>query len=153
MATWITDRTATDVERVNTLATKAKAGTWTEAEQKEWAAGMKGALSYQDYNRIESGISEIAAIVNAKVSVKTNWDENGYLTTADATRWISNINAVREKCSGYGSTPSSPSALKLYFLALNEIEKILQDIENLANDHLIYCSEPICGGEPYYGIC
>lgn len=154
MAKWITDRTASDVERVNVIAEKAKAGTWTEAEQAEWAAGMKGALSYQDYNRIESGIAEIANAVGASVSTKTNWDKNGYLTTTDAARWISNIKSIRVKCSGLASTPSSPSSFtKLYFPVLNEIEKILLDVENLANDHMTYCSEPICGGEPYYGIC
>lgn len=142
------------MERVNTIAAKAKAGTWTEAEQAEWAAGMKGALSYQDYNRIESGISEIASVVGASVSVKTSWDKNGYLTTTDAARWISNIKSIRAKCSGLASTPSSPSSFaKLYFPIVNEIEKILLDVETLANDHVTYCSEPICGGEPYYGIC
>lgn len=154
MAKWITDRTAADVERVNTLAEKAKTNTWTPAEQAEWAAGMKGALSYQDYNRIESGIKEIATIVGASVSVKTNWTVNGYITTTDAARWISNVKAIRAKCSGVSTTPNSPNEFKnLYFTTLNEIEKILFDIETLANDHMIYCSEPICGGEPYYGIC
>ena len=91
MTRWITDRTDDDVAQVKALALKAKAGTWTEKEQAEWAAGMKGALSYMDYNRIESGIQEIASILNASVSVKTDWDVNGYLTVSDASRWLSNI--------------------------------------------------------------
>lgn len=45
MTRWITDRTDDDVAQVKALALKAKAGTWTEKEQAEWAAGMKGALS------------------------------------------------------------------------------------------------------------
>lgn len=60
MAIWITDRTQADVDRVNELHDKANVGTWTEEERIEWAAGMKGALSYMDYNRIESGVSELA---------------------------------------------------------------------------------------------
>ena len=74
MATWITDRTGEDVQRAAELTQKGRLGTWTEAEQAEWAAGMKGALSYTDYNRIESGIQELSAVVGASVSVKTNWD-------------------------------------------------------------------------------
>ena len=48
MATWITDRTQADIDRVKELTAKARSGTWTEEEQAEWAAGMKGALSYTD---------------------------------------------------------------------------------------------------------
>ena len=69
MAIWITDRTQSDVDRVNELHNKANVGTWTEEEQAEWAAGMKGALSYTDYNRIESGVSELAATLGASVSI------------------------------------------------------------------------------------
>lgn len=154
MANWITDRTSADVERVKTLTQKAKNGTWTDSEQEEWYAGMKGALSYLDYNRIESGIKEVAELTGATVSVKTNWGKEGYLTATDANRWIANVNAIREKCSGYSTTPSAPESFKtLYFASMNDFEKILSDVESLASDYLIYCAEPICGGEPYYGIC
>lgn len=154
MTQWITDRTASDVERVKSIASKAKNGTWTEEEQTEWAAGMKGALSYMDYNRIEGGIQEIAAVLNASVSVKTDWDVNGYLTVSDASRWLSNIGAIRSLCSGKSDTPETPASLNyLHYMVINQVEEILLDIETIANNHLIYCSEPICGGEPYYALC
>ena len=70
MATWITDRTQADVDRVKELTAKARTGTWTEEEQQEWAAGMKGALSYTDYNRIENGIKELAEIIGAPYSAR-----------------------------------------------------------------------------------
>lgn len=154
MTQWITDRTSDDVAQVKSLALKAKAGTWTEEEQAEWAAGMKGALSYMDYNRIEGGIQEIAGILNASVSVKTNWDVNGYLTASDASRWLSNIRAIRSLCSGKNDTPETPASLNyLHYTVINQVEDILLDIETIANNHLIYCSEPVCGGEPYYALC
>lgn len=154
MSQWITDRTYADVVRVQKISEKAKTNTWTEEEQAEWAAGMKGALSYMDYNRIESGIQEIAAVLNASVSVKTNWDVNGYLTTADASRWLSNIRAIRSLCSGKNDTPETPVSLNyLHYTVINQVEEILLDIETIANNHLIYCSEPVCGGEPYYALC
>lgn len=154
MSQWITDRTYADVVRVQKISEKAKTNTWTEEEQAEWAAGMKGALSYMDYNRIESGIQEIAAVLNASVSVKTNWDVNGYLTTADASRWLSNIKAIRSLCSGKNDTPEIPASLNyLHYTIINQVEEILLDIETIANNHLIYCSEPVCGGEPYYALC
>ena len=115
---------------------------------------MKGALSYMDYNRIESGIQEIAAILNASVSVKTDWDVNGYLTVTDASRWLSNIKAIRSLCSGKNDTPETPASLNyLHYTIINQVEEILLDIETIANNHLIYCSEPVCGGEPYYALC
>jgi hypothetical protein len=151
---WITDRTDDDVAQVKALTSKAKAGTWTEEEQAEWASGMKGALSYMDYNRIENGIQEIAAILNASVSVKTDWDVNGYLTVADASRWLSNIKVIRSLCSGKNDTPKTPTSLNyLHYTIINQVEEILLDIETIANNHLIYCSEPVCGGEPYYALC
>lgn len=154
MATWITDRTYEDVSRVSEISEKGRSGTWSADEQAEWAAGMKGALSYMDYNRIESGIQEIASILNASVSVKTDWDVNGYLTVSDASRWLSNIKEIRSLCSGKNDTPETPASLNyLHYTIINQVEEILLDIETIANNHLIYCSEPVCGGEPYYALC
>lgn len=307
MATWITDRTQADVDRVKELTAKARTGTWTEEEQQEWASGMKGALSYTDYNRIENGIKELAEIVGAPYSarivqqniqvvtaknesgdipawdtypakaeffmpltakkaglllrslefrvkgyvpgimrtvlrkygsttaladkfidivrgyndvvldmgsialekgveyqlyfaasnnfyppsvqpswvavndcidiahgsayygddsklifsgtvgltvpVEAGWTINDYLTIADATRWINNVKSIRSKCSGKSSTPETPEALSYHFAVINQIEKVLSDIEAMAKDHLLYCSDTICGGEPYYALC
>ncbi len=307
MATWITDRTQADVDRVKELTAKARSGTWTEEEQREWAAGMKGALSYTDYSRIENGIKELAEIVGAPYSarivqqniqvvtaknesgdipawdtypakaeffmpltakkaglllrslefrvkgyvpgimrivlrkygsttaladkfidivrgyndvvldmgsttlekgveyqlyfaasnnfyppsvqpswvavndcidiahgsayygddsklifsgtvgltvpVEAGWTINDYLTIADATRWIDNVKSIRSKCSGKSSTPETPEALSYHFAVINQVEKVLSDIEAMAKDHLLYCSDTICGGEPYYALC
>lgn len=154
MATWITDRTQADVDRVNELHDKANLGTWTEEEQGEWAAGMKGALSYLDYNRIESGVSELATALGASVTVKTDWTVEGYLTVSDASRWLVNISNIRAKCSGPGNLSDTPASMdSLTYQTMNLIEEILAEVERIANDHLLYCDEPICGGEPYYGIC
>lgn len=154
MATWITDRTQADVDRVNELHDKANLGTWTEEEQAEWVAGMKGALSYLDYNRIESGVSELATALGASVTVKTDWTVEGYLTVSDASRWLVNISNIRAKCSGPGNLSGAPTSMdNLTYQTMNLIEEILAQVERIANDHLLYCDEPICGGEPYYGIC
>nr|DAV99260.1 MAG TPA: hypothetical protein [Caudoviricetes sp.] len=302
MAKWITDRTQADVDRVKELTAKAKTGTWTTAEQQEWAAGMKGALSYTDYARIEQGMKELADIVGVKlpidpISVVTalntsgeipawdtypakseffmpltakkaglplrslgfrvkgympgkmrtvlrkygtetalvdksidlvkgyndvvldmgnivlekgveyqlyfaaannfyppsvepswvlandyidiahgsayygddakiifsgtitftgtstpEWGPNSYLTAADANRWIASVKAIRSKCSGTSSTPNVPKSLSMKFGVINQVEKILSDIESIAKDYMLYCSEPICGGEPYYAV-
>lgn len=154
MATWITDRTKYDVDHVNELHEKANYGTWTEAEQAEWVAGMKGALSSSDFNRIESGIQELASILSISINVKTNWAVDSYLTTSDAYRWLNNISTLRQKFSVKSSTPSTPSSMSpLSYQLMNQIEQILFDMEQIAKDVNLYCSEPICGGEPYYALC
>ena len=84
--------------------------------------------------------------------VEASWTVDDYLTVTDATRWLNNISAIRAKCSGKGSTPATPGALSYRFAVINQVEKVLADIEAMAKDHLLYCSDPICGGEPYYAI-
>lgn len=151
---WITDRTQSDVDRVKEIAAKARTGTWTEAEQAEWAAGMKGALSYTDFNRIESGVLELANILGASVNVKTDWSVSGYLTTSDASRWLANIESIRSKNSGslkisQTSTPTSMD--KLTFDTMNQVESILEDIETLAKTYVTFSGEYMTG-EGQYGF-
>lgn len=151
---WITDRTQSDVDRVKEIAAKARTGTWTEAEQAEWVVGMKGALSYTDFNRIESGVLELANILGASVNVKTDWSVSGYLTTSDASRWLANIESIRSKNSGslkisQTSTPTSMD--KLTFDTMNQIESILEDIETLAKTYVTFSGEYMTG-EGQYGF-
>lgn len=145
---WITDRTQSDVDQVKELLSKA--GTWTEAEQEEWLAGMKGALSYTDFNRIESGIQELGSILGASVSVRTDWAVDGYMKVSDATRWLSNINAIRAKCSGSSSLADTPGSMdRLNFLTMNQIEGILSNIESLAKTYVTFSGEYMTGDGQY----
>lgn len=151
---WVTDRTQSDVDRVKEIAAKARTGTWTEAEQAEWVAGMKGALSYTDFNRIESGVLELANILGASVNVKTDWSVSGYLTTSDASRWLANIESIRSKNSGSSkiSQTSMPTSMdKLTFDTMNQIESILEDIETLAKTYVTFSGEYMTG-EGQYGF-
>lgn len=149
---WITDRTQSDVDRVKEIAAKARTGIWTEAEQAEWVAGMKGALSYTDFNRIESGVLELANILGASVNVKTDWSVSGYLTTSDASRWLANIEAIRSKNSGSSKIGQTPTSMnKLTFDIMNQIESILEDIETLAKTYVTFSGEYMTG-EGQYGF-
>lgn len=151
---WITDRTQSDVDRVKEIAAKARTGTWTEADQAEWVAGMKGALSYTDFNRIESGVLELANILGASVNVKTDWSVSEYLTASDASRWLANIESIRSKNSGGSkiSQTSTPTSMdKLTFDTMNQIESILDDIETLAKTYVTFSGEYMTG-EGQYGF-
>lgn len=152
MAQWITDRTQSDVDRVKEITAKARTGTWTEAEQVEWLAGIKGALNYTDFNRIESGIESLASVVGATVSVRTDWTVDGYMKASDARRWLSNVNSIRTKCSGPSAIADTPESMnKLNFSTMNQIEKILFDIETLARTYTTFSGEYMTG-EGQYGF-
>lgn len=149
---WITDRTQSDVDRVKEIAAKARTSTWTEAEQAEWVAGMKGALSYTDFNRIESGVLELANILGASVNVKTDWSVSEYLTASDASRWLANIESIRSKNSGSSKIGQTPTSMdKLTFDTMNQIESILDDIETLAKTYVTFSGEYMTG-EGQYGF-
>ena len=149
---WVTDRTQSDVDRVKSITEKARSGTWTDDEKREWFAGMKGALNYMDFNRIESGIQELASIVGANVSVKTDWMIDSYMKRSDAVRWLSNIAAIRSRCAGLDSTPDVPANMdRLSFSTMNQIEQVLYDIEMLAKTRVTFSGEFTCG-EGQYGF-
>lgn len=152
MAVWITDRTQDDIDYVKELNRKAVAGTWTLEEQAEWAKGLRGALSYTDFNRVESGMKEIAVIVGADITVKTDWTENSYFTQSHVQRWLDNCAAIKFLCSGNNETASvNPDMVsKIGYEDMNAMESFLSDVERIAKDHRLYCSEPVCGGEMYY---
>mgnify|MGYP006907952775 CR=1 FL=1 len=152
MAIWITDRTQSDVDRVKAITIKARTGTWTEDEKTEWLSGMKGALSYTDFARIEAGISELASILGASVNVKNNWSVSGYLTASDASRWLANIEAIRSKNSGGSQIDQTPTSMdKLTFETMNQIESILADVEALAKTYVTFSGEYMTG-EGQYGF-
>lgn len=152
MGQWITDRTQSDVNHVKEITAKARTGTWTKTEQSEWLAGMKGALNYTDFNRIESGIQELGSIVGASVSVRIDWTADGYMKVSDAIRWLSNINSIRAKCSGSSAIADTPESMnKLDFSTMNQIEQILLDIETLAKTYVTFSGEYMTG-EGQYGF-
>ena len=147
---WITDRTQSDVELVKSVTEKAKTGAWTEEERAAWFAGMKGALSYTDFNRIEAGIKELADVLGASVNVKTNWSVSGILSTLDAARWLSNIAAIREKNSGKALTPDTPTSMdRLTFETMNQLESVLSDIEEIAKTYVTFSGEYMTGEDQY----
>ena len=152
MGQWITDRTQSDVNHVKEITAKARTGTWTKNEQSEWLAGMKGALNYTDFNRIESGIQELGSIVGASVSVRIDWTADGYMKVSDAIRWLSNINSIRAKCSGSSAIADTPESMnKLDFSTMNQIEQILLDIETIAKTYVTFSGEYMTG-EGQYGF-
>lgn len=152
MSVWITDRSQGDIDHLKLIYSKATNGTWTDEEKAEWISGMKGAIDYRDFSRIEAGISELASLLGANVDIKTDWGVNGYLTTSDASRWLSNIESIRMKNSGSAQIATTPTSMsRLSFETMNQIESILANIELVAKTYVTFSGEYMTG-EGQYGF-
>ena len=141
----ITDRTQADVNRVKELAAKGKAGTWTATEHAEWLAGMKGAFTYKDFNRLEGIVDEMAVTLGVTVTTVTNWTETSLLRESDTQRFLANIEELRTVCKGLTNPPATPESLrKISYVTANNIEKILLDLETVILSWT-RCGDVYCG--------
>lgn len=132
----IIDRTADDVVRKNTLAQKGWASL-TPEEQAEWAAGMKGAYSHIDYNRVSHNVSYLATMLGlygyttGVISMREDWDVADFPTPEEQTQYITNILLLKEAFYGTQQIPNSMD--KLTVTSANNIEKLLLEINAYLN--------------------
>lgn len=146
---WVYDRTQADVERVKALNDKYAAGTISEEEKREWAAGMKGALNAADLNRIESNIREIAETLAVSVTVKM-WGADQIPRASDFKRIRDNVQRIREAWSALKDTPATPDQPLTTYQKWNAIERILHDVKYVYDrvmDSYYYCGDEIYAGE------
>ena len=136
---FITDRTQADVDRVKALSAKGWAN-MTAEEQAEWSAGMKGAYTYMDLNRVEKAVSTIASFMGLTVDTKTDWTAADFPTAAEMNRFLGNIKALRAAAPPLFGVPDTPSTMsKMTYKKANDIEKILKEM------HTVVDSAPRCG--------
>ena len=130
----VADRTERDVERWRLLHRKG----WdalTEAEKAEWKTALKGAYNYEDMNRVESAVVFIANRLGESgyfvaPVVHPEWHLGDHPTKADMDRYFGNIALLRSILPLYSTTPTAPTTgKKMDYLAANDIEKILSDID------------------------
>lgn len=146
---WVYDRTQADVERAKVLNDKYAAGTISEEEKREWAAGMKGALNAADLNRIESNIREIAEALAVSVTVKM-WGVNQLPRASDFKRIHDNVQRIREAWSALKDTPATPDPPLTTYQKWNAIERILHDVKYVYDRVMgsyYYCGDEIYAGE------
>ena len=146
---WVYDRTQADVERVKALNDKYAAGTISEEEKREWAAGMKGALNAADLNRIESNIREIAEALAVSVTVKM-WGADQIPRASDFKRIRDNVQRIREAWSALKDTPATPDPPLTTYQKWNAIELILHDgkyVYDRVMGSYYYCGDEIYAGE------
>lgn len=138
MQNLITDRTASDVERVNELMAKA----WqdmTEAERAEWLAPMKGAYNYTDLNRVGVALNYVRDrlvdtlyLYEGAFEAVVDWGGESIPTDEDLKYYLYCVSICREALTQYETTPQTPAySGSLDYIEANNIEKILLDVDEL----------------------
>ena len=138
--TLIFDRSPADTEALETLLTKAKAGTLTAAEKAVLASpSHKGAYNYTDLNRVNSAIVYLVQMLEMRGYVvsgyhadSTVWNQQSIPTKAQLKRYLDNVSALRAVLKLPTGTPSVPKDMEaLTPSEANAIEKILSACEKV----------------------
>jgi hypothetical protein len=93
----ITDRTASDVAEVISLAQKISAGNATETEITEFLTVMKGSYNYTDMNRVGQAVAYLRdrlrddAGTSVEVAPKTDWANGDIPTPEQAAQYIGDV--------------------------------------------------------------
>lgn len=141
----ITDRTLAHVNRLNALRAKGWSNL-SDSEKEEWyGSAAKGAYNYTDLNRVESAVAEIAEALGMELTTKTDWSMWDAPTQADMTRYLDNIEAVKNGCPSGKNLPDVPIRMSgLTFSTANRLEEILL-MAARSTDSIPRCGEIYCG--------
>lgn len=138
--TLIFDRTQEDVDRVRELKVKYLGGTITPSEQTEYIAGLKGAYNSTDMNRVGEAVQFVGDLLNTfghTVSVypKTNWLSSDIPTSAQATRYIQDLQSIQQADGTTVRTIQLPTSLdNLNYVSANNIERMLYEVGTVYNN-------------------
>lgn len=142
----ITDRTQYDVDEAKRIRAEKiqKEITPTEAEIAQLERGL---ITINTLNRIEEKQEELKELINGlgyynTPIVNKSWKHSDIFSQADFDRIIENDRILKEAFFVYSDTPSVPLA-RPHFQNVNDLEKILDDLDIMINDVKSYYPE--CG--------
>lgn len=133
----IFDRTQSDADRVNYLASLWQNGTFTGTTEElaEWAQDLKGAYNASDLNRVGSAVEYLTDTLysmgyNVPTVPKDNWTETDIPVQSQMDIYINNIQLLRDILP-YAAPDAPGDAEKLTFQEANNIEEILYTLERV----------------------
>ena len=133
----IFDRTQNDVDTAIALR-REKVQAFQALTESEIATLEKGMLTINTLNRIESKISELNSLlemlgyVPLDIVIK-NWGYTDIFSVDEFNRIVANVGMLRAAIPMMKDTPDTPLA-KYYYSNINDLEKILYDIDFLLNN-------------------
>lgn len=148
----IFDRTLSDAKQAVTIREeKVKRGKNLTAD--DIYILSRGFVSVGDLNRIESKQEALKAVFNEMgyyntPTINKLWNEESYFFKTDLERIVKNNEILRKAYYIFASTPTDARP-KAYFEDLNKIEKMLYDLDQMANDmksRFKKCGTFNCGG-------
>ena len=152
----IADRTQQNVNIIKDLSKKRYID-FTDEEKQFWIDNIKkGCYTYNDLNRVESLVQDIADRCNSlglNVSVNTRiWAKDEIPSVSEMERYLSNIKKIRSLNIKLSTTPKPPNDIKLNYYEANNIEQIIKDMNLLLvtpDDINRYCGTDIYCGESF----
>ena len=148
----IFNRTISDVSNAKEII-KNKIQLFLAVTNDEIEILEKGTLTINTLNRIEEKQKELSESLKkigyfGNQIITKSWSIEDKFYLDDLRRIISNNEILRDSFYVYYDTPESPSA-EYYYTNINDIEKILYDIEQTISDVISlykFCGSYYCGG-------
>lgn len=140
----ITDRTAADVLRWQSLRDKGWAA-MSEDERAEWAgAQMKGAYGVSDLNRVGEALNAARDRLTAagylsgsEFAARVDWTQGEIPEAAYLSYYLVAVSVIREAMARFRTTPATPADVgSLDYRDANAIEQILVDVDQLITNML-----------------
>ena len=154
MTKMIFTRTKDDVD--NALRLRAeKVQTFEELTAEEIETLERGTLTINTLNRIENKQKELAELFEndfyfVETTEHKTWGYSDFFTENDFNRILSNLNKLKKAYFVYKDTPRTPSSNYRHYQVINDVEKILYDLEKMVDDlktHYRQCGAYECGEE------
>lgn len=148
----IFDRTISDVKQaIEIRENKVKKG--ENLTEEDIYTLSRGFVSVGDLNRIENKQEELKKAFNEMgyyntPTINKSWNEESYFFKTDLERIVENNEILRKAYYIFASTPTDARPMA-YFEDLNKIEKMLYDLDQMANDmksRFKKCGTFNCGG-------
>ena len=142
----VTDRTQAHVDKLKELKAKGWENLTDEEKALWYGEAAKGAYNYTDLNRVESVVAELAEDIGLALATKNDWNVWGLPTQADMTRYLDNVETIKNAVWGGVNLPPTPlNADGLTYEDANTIENILlttrRRYEDSPRSGEIFCSE------------
>ena len=133
----IFNRTQSDADRVNYLASLWQNGTFTgtTTELSEWVSDLKGAYNASDLNRVGSAVEYLTDTLysmgyNVPTVPKDDWTETDIPMQSQMDIYINNIQLLRDILP-YVAPDAPETAAGLSYQSSNNIEEILYTLESV----------------------
>lgn len=134
----IFDRTQNDVDTA-ILLRREKVQTFQQLTESEIATLERGTLTINTLNRIEAKQELLRELFNEMgywdtPIITKQWDYSEFLKPEDFDRILNNVKILRKAFFIYKHTPDMPDNNYRKYQTINDVEKIIYDLDVMIND-------------------